>query len=63
LADNLNDITVKQNETLIELRNVLADFVAENDHLESLNDGLVSVVDVFVAPIRLHENLGYHFKI
>jgi myosin heavy subunit len=44
IKDRLSDITVEQNETLIELRSTLESFTAENDRLQDLNSDLLTIV-------------------
>jgi methyl-accepting chemotaxis protein len=44
LTDHLGNLTFEQNKTLIELHETLTVFVSENDRLEKLNDGLLTIV-------------------
>jgi hypothetical protein len=44
VTDRLGNLTLEQNETLIELQETLAVFVSENDRLEELNGGLLTIV-------------------
>jgi hypothetical protein len=43
-TEQLGNLTVEQKEILIELQEKLADFISENDRLEELNNGLVTIV-------------------
>lgn len=44
MTSQLGNLTLEQNETLIQLQETLADFVSENDRLEELNLDLFTIV-------------------